>query len=129
QRSLGRRSPCRCRRGQWHRLADRDRRLFLGADRSHRRRRPGEPRGPDRSGIEPCVPAAPNRARAELRAVDAVRRLRVRGHVSVSACGDMNHYLSIILFEPLVGALLLVLMSKKNEDAIRWIANITAFVG
>src|SRR5262245_20338295 len=41
----------------------------------------------------------------------------------------MNHLLSIILFEPLVGALLILLVSKRNEDAIRWIANITALVG
>jgi NADH-quinone oxidoreductase subunit M len=41
----------------------------------------------------------------------------------------MNHYLSIILFEPLAGALLLLLVSKQNENAIRWIANITALVG
>src|ERR671931_1651601 len=41
----------------------------------------------------------------------------------------MNHYLSLILFEPLVGALVLLLIDKRNEDAIRWIANITALVG
>jgi NADH-quinone oxidoreductase subunit M len=41
----------------------------------------------------------------------------------------MNHYLSYILFEPLVGAALILLISKQNENAIRWIANITALVG
>ncbi len=41
----------------------------------------------------------------------------------------MNHYLSIILFTPLAGALILLLVDKKNENAIRWIANIVAFVG
>src|SRR5919198_5621185 len=41
----------------------------------------------------------------------------------------MNHYLSLILFEPLVGALVLLLIDKRNEGAIRWIANITALVG
>jgi NADH-quinone oxidoreductase subunit M len=41
----------------------------------------------------------------------------------------MNHILSIILFEPLVGAVLLLLINKENEDGIRWIANITAIVG
>jgi NADH-quinone oxidoreductase subunit M len=41
----------------------------------------------------------------------------------------MNHYLSIILFEPLVGALLLLLVNKRNENAIRWIANIFALAG
>jgi len=39
------------------------------------------------------------------------------------------HVLSFILFEPLAGALLILLVSKKNEDAIRWIANLTAFAG
>ena len=41
----------------------------------------------------------------------------------------MNHYLSIILFTPLAGALLLLLVNKQNENAIRWIANIVAFIG
>ena len=41
----------------------------------------------------------------------------------------MNHYLSLILFTPLAGALLLLLVNKQNENAIRWIANIVAFIG
>ena len=41
----------------------------------------------------------------------------------------MNHYLSILLFTPLVGAFLLLLVPRRNEDAIRWIANLVAFVG
>jgi len=41
----------------------------------------------------------------------------------------MTHYLSLILFTPLIGALLLLLVPKQNEPAIRWIANITAFAG
>src|SRR5215211_5421988 len=41
----------------------------------------------------------------------------------------MSNYLSIILFEPLLGAALILLISKQNENAIRWIANVTAFVG
>ena len=41
----------------------------------------------------------------------------------------MNHYLSLILFLPLVGAFLLLLVPKQNGDAIRWIANVTAFAG
>jgi NADH-quinone oxidoreductase subunit M len=41
----------------------------------------------------------------------------------------MNHYLSIILFTPLAGALLLLFVNKENENAIRWIANIVAFAG
>src|SRR5436190_10873996 len=39
------------------------------------------------------------------------------------------HILSFILFEPLLGAALILLISKKNEDAIRWVANLTALVG
>src|SRR5437016_411093 len=41
----------------------------------------------------------------------------------------MGHYLSIILFTPLAGALVLLFVNKQNEEAIRWIANIVAFVG
>src|SRR5437870_4116720 len=41
----------------------------------------------------------------------------------------MTHYLSLILFMPLAGALLLLLVPKQNENAIRWIANIVALLG
>src|SRR5882762_3272738 len=41
----------------------------------------------------------------------------------------MSHYLSLILFVPLAGALLLLLVPKQNENAIRWIANIVALLG
>ena len=34
-----------------------------------------------------------------------------------------NHILSIILFTPLVGAVVLLFVPKDNKDAIRWIAN------
>src|SRR5690349_4029267 len=40
-----------------------------------------------------------------------------------------NHILSIILFTPLAGALLLIFVPKENKDTIRWIANIFALVG
>jgi NADH-quinone oxidoreductase subunit M len=40
-----------------------------------------------------------------------------------------NHILSIILFTPLVGAILLLFVPKNNKDAIRWIANIFALAG
>src|SRR5580704_16183535 len=40
-----------------------------------------------------------------------------------------NHILSIVLFTPLVGAILLLLVPKENKNAIRWMANIFAFVG
>jgi NADH-quinone oxidoreductase subunit M len=41
----------------------------------------------------------------------------------------MTYYLSLILFLPLVGALIVLLIPKQNEDAIRWVANLTAFAG
>jgi len=41
----------------------------------------------------------------------------------------MNHFLSIVLFLPLAGALLLLFVNKQNENAIRWIANVVAFLG
>jgi hypothetical protein len=41
----------------------------------------------------------------------------------------MSHYLSIVLFTPLAGAFILLLVNKQNENAIRWIANVVAFIG
>ena len=41
----------------------------------------------------------------------------------------MDHYLSLILFTPLAGALVLLFISKQNEHLIRLIANIVAFIG
>ena len=35
----------------------------------------------------------------------------------------MTHYLSILLFLPLVGAILLLFISKEKEDTFRWVAN------
>jgi NADH-quinone oxidoreductase subunit M len=40
-----------------------------------------------------------------------------------------SHILSIILFTPLVGAILLLFVPKENKDAIRWIANMFALAG
>jgi NADH-quinone oxidoreductase subunit M len=40
-----------------------------------------------------------------------------------------NHILSIILFTPLVGALVLLFVPKENKNAIRWIANMFALAG
>src|SRR2546429_6931263 len=40
-----------------------------------------------------------------------------------------SHILSIILFAPMVGALVLLFVPKENKDAIRWIANIFALGG
>ncbi|MBP1633866.1 MAG: proton-translocating NADH-quinone oxidoreductase, chain [Acidobacteria bacterium] len=43
----------------------------------------------------------------------------------------MNDFplLSLILFTPLAGAVLLMFVSKRSEDAIRWIANLVALAG
>src|SRR5438034_4209033 len=41
----------------------------------------------------------------------------------------MNHLLSIILFLPLAGAHLLLLVPRENVNAIRWIANVIAVLG
>ena len=40
-----------------------------------------------------------------------------------------NHILSIILFTPLLGAIVLLFVPKGSKDAIRWIANIFALAG
>jgi NADH-quinone oxidoreductase subunit M len=39
------------------------------------------------------------------------------------------HLLSIVLFTPLVGAILLLFINKRQENAIRWVANIFALLG
>jgi NADH-quinone oxidoreductase subunit M len=40
-----------------------------------------------------------------------------------------SHILSIILFTPLVGAIVLLIVPRENKDAIRWVANIFALAG
>ena len=40
-----------------------------------------------------------------------------------------NHILSIVLFTPLVGAILLLFIPKENKDAIRWVANLFGVLG
>src|SRR5437660_1785621 len=40
-----------------------------------------------------------------------------------------NHILSIILFTPLVGAILLLFVAKESKDAIRWVADLFALAG
>src|SRR5581483_8729559 len=126
--ALGRRSQRGRRRRQRHEQAHRHRVVVLGPHRQERRRWPGEPCRVDCARRQLAVPAAANGSRAELRAVDALRHLRVRQHLPVLQI-TMTHYLSYILFEPLVGALLILLVSKQNENAIKWIANLTAFAG
>jgi NADH-quinone oxidoreductase subunit M len=41
----------------------------------------------------------------------------------------MSNILSLILFTPLVGAILLLFVSKRSENAIKWIANLFAVAG
>ncbi len=41
----------------------------------------------------------------------------------------MTHYLSIVLFLPLAGAFVLLLVNKQHENAIRWVANVVALAG
>src|ERR1700685_1825086 len=40
-----------------------------------------------------------------------------------------SHILSIILFTPLAGALLLIFVPRSQKDAIRWIANLFSLAG
>ncbi len=40
-----------------------------------------------------------------------------------------NHILSIVLFTPLVGALVLLLIPKEQKNAIRWVANMFSLAG
>src|SRR3974390_2324656 len=40
-----------------------------------------------------------------------------------------NHILSIVLFTPLVGAILLLFIPKENKASIRWIANLFGVLG
>ncbi len=40
-----------------------------------------------------------------------------------------SHILSIILFTPLAGALLLLFIPKQNKDLIRWVANLASLLG
>ncbi|HSL24218.1 MAG TPA: NADH-quinone oxidoreductase subunit M [Vicinamibacterales bacterium] len=39
------------------------------------------------------------------------------------------HILSIVLFTPLIGAIVLLFVNKRQENAIRWIANLFALAG
>ncbi len=41
----------------------------------------------------------------------------------------MSHYLSLVLFLPLVGALVVLVTPKQNENGIRWIANLFMLAG
>src|SRR5919199_252562 len=41
----------------------------------------------------------------------------------------MDHLLSIVLFTPLAGALVLFFFPSTNATAIRWWANIASFIG
>jgi NADH-quinone oxidoreductase subunit M len=41
----------------------------------------------------------------------------------------MSHYLSLVLFLPLAGAVLVLCVPKRNADVIRWLANACALAG
>src|SRR3989338_5920583 len=40
-----------------------------------------------------------------------------------------NHILTVVLFVPLAGAILLMLLPKESKDLIRWTANLVGFAG
>ena len=42
---------------------------------------------------------------------------------------NFPYLLSLILFTPLIGAVVLLFVNKRDEDVIRWIANVTAGAG
>src|SRR5205823_8097233 len=126
-RIVGVRSASRRRRRQRIGLGDARRLLALGPHGSDHRRRARQPDRTDVRRRKLPVPAAADRTRAELRALDGLWHFRVRERLPVVAM--MNHYLSIILFLPLAGALLLLVVDRQNVNAIRWIANIVALAG
>jgi NADH-quinone oxidoreductase subunit M len=41
----------------------------------------------------------------------------------------MNNILNVVCYLPLAGMIVIMLVKRENENAIRWIANITAFIG
>jgi NADH:ubiquinone oxidoreductase subunit 4 (subunit M) len=41
----------------------------------------------------------------------------------------MNNILNIVCYIPLAGMILIMLIKRESENAIRWVANITAFIG
>ena len=41
----------------------------------------------------------------------------------------MNNILNIVCYLPLVGMMVIMLIRRESVNAIRWIANITAFLG
>ena len=41
----------------------------------------------------------------------------------------MNNILNIVCYLPLAGMILIMFIKRENENAIKWIANITAFIG
>src|SRR6202051_4512369 len=56
-------------------------------------------------------------------------KLEARSHWYLRTALMQNHILSIILFVPLFGAIVLLFVPKENTNAIRWVANIFAFGG
>jgi NADH-quinone oxidoreductase subunit M len=41
----------------------------------------------------------------------------------------MNNILNIVCYLPLVGMVIIMFIKRENETAVRWVANITAFIG
>jgi NADH-quinone oxidoreductase subunit M len=41
----------------------------------------------------------------------------------------MNNLLNIVCYIPLLGMIAIMFMKRENENAIKWVANITAFIG
>ena len=41
----------------------------------------------------------------------------------------MSNILNIVCYLPLVGLILIMFIKRENENAVKWIANITAFIG
>lgn len=41
----------------------------------------------------------------------------------------MSHYLSLLLFLPLAGALLVLCVPARNVNAVKWLANGVSLVG
>ena len=88
--------------------------------------------GQDRRPRQLRHPPCPDGPGSELRAPDGGRRVRVSdgllaGQVMMSVF--RSHLLSIILFTPLAGALVLLFVGRERAHTIRWIANAFAAAG
>ncbi len=122
----------RGRRGQRRGGAHADRVVGVPHARQARRRRRGGPGGQDRRPRKLRHPPCPDGPGSELRAPDGGRRVRVSHGVlarQVMMSVFRSHLLSIILFTPLAGALVLLFVGRERAHTIRWIANAFAAAG